>query len=552
MNWLLIAALLAQIIIPKHSETVDVVVANVDITVVDKDGSHVSGLLPDDFEILDNGAPLKITNFSEIQESRSLTPAGFPEAKAPLETPAQPRRIVFLVDNLSLHPDARKRIFDAARRFLRTSLGPNDEAMIVTCANGMKLRLGFTNDRDDIEAAFAEMENDVALGGLRVKEIDELRDELLSMDSAPLATGVARQYATRARGEVQHTADVMKSVLAWLGGVPGKKALVLMTESLPAEPGIEAFRFIATKTNGMAYTNASQEFYAHDIIDSITAAANASGTTIYPIYARGLSSIGNALNSRNPNPIYGGYRGDADGKPGRLLHQGVMPTLADAMMIDKDAFETTKGSLDELAIATGGFASTGGENFDRIFTDIASDLGSYYSIGYHPSASPKHVLTVRMKNPQWTARARQEVINKTDRERAVDLVTGALFEKTTRNDLGVTLHFGAKTLDGKKKARMPLSIRIPIEKLTLLQNKAKFDIHLRVADQTGGLSQTADATRELTVPEADLATMHGKFYTFQVELVAEQRKLRVAAAVTDVQGAVTSIAVQDVDLSVSK
>ena len=43
------------------------------------------------------------------------------------------------------------------------------------------------------------------------------------MESAPLATGVARQYAMRARQEVQHTTDVMKTVLAWMSGIPGKK-----------------------------------------------------------------------------------------------------------------------------------------------------------------------------------------------------------------------------------------------------------------------------------------------------------------------------------------
>jgi VWFA-related protein len=545
MNWLLVAALLAQLTIPRHSETMDVVVASVDVTVTDKDGNHVSGLHADDFELLDNGVPQKISNFSEIQESRSLTAASAssPAEKTPEAAPAQPHKIVFIVDNLSLHPDARKRVFDSARRFLRTSLGPNDEAMIVTCANGLKLRLPFTNDRDDIEASLSGIEHDVALGSLRLKEVAELREELLSMENTGLAIGVARQYASRNRGEVQHTADVLKSVLAWLAGVPGKKALVFMTEALPAEPGIEAFRFINTRTNGHAYADAAQAYYAHDIIDSVSEAANAASTTIYPIYARGLSSLGSSLVTRNPNPIFGKYTGGE-----RLLHQGMMPTLADAMMIDDDAFQTTKHSLDSMAISTGGFATTGGENFDRVFSDIAADLGSYYSIGYRPSSAAKHPIVIRMKNRDWTARARQEVINKSDRERSVDLVTGALFERTSRNDLGVTLHFGKKSIDAKKKAHMTLSIRIPIEKLTLLQNVAKFDIHLRVADQTGGLSQTADATREINVPASDLLKIHGKYYTFEVDLIAEQRQLRIAAGVTDVQGGTTSIAMQDVDL----
>jgi len=162
-------------------------------------------------------------------------------------------------------------------------------------------------------------------------------------------------------------------------------------------------------------------------------------TTLYPIYARGLSSIGNSLNTRNPNPIYGAYHG---GDNEKLLKQGMQP------MLDQDAFDATRNSLRTMAVGTGG------DNFDRVFTDIAADLGSYYSIGYRPTATDaKHKPVVRMKNPQWTARAREEVINKSDRDRAVDLVTGALFERTARNDLGISLHFGKKTVDRKKKAR---------------------------------------------------------------------------------------------------
>ena len=65
MNWPLVALLLAQLSLPAHNETMEVVVANVDVTVLDKDGTHVTGLLPDDFEILDNGVPQRITNIGD-------------------------------------------------------------------------------------------------------------------------------------------------------------------------------------------------------------------------------------------------------------------------------------------------------------------------------------------------------------------------------------------------------------------------------------------------------------------------------------------------------
>jgi len=64
MNRILVAVLLAQLSVPTHNETMEVVVANVDVTVTAKDGTHVSGLLPDDFEILDNGVPQRVMNIS--------------------------------------------------------------------------------------------------------------------------------------------------------------------------------------------------------------------------------------------------------------------------------------------------------------------------------------------------------------------------------------------------------------------------------------------------------------------------------------------------------
>lgn len=103
------------------------------------------------------------------------------------------------------------------------------------------------------------------------------------------------------------------------------------------------------------------------------------------------------------------------------------------------------------------------------------------------------------------------------------------------------------------RLRVPLQIRIPIDRLTLLPSPkgrdALFDVHLRVADPSGALSQTADATRQFSVPPADMEKIKGKFYTFQVDLIAETNKqLRVAAGITDVNGKVTSVAVQDITL----
>src|SRR5687767_1788306 len=113
--------------IPKLTETVDVRVINVDVVVVDrKTGQAVSGLTKNDFTIFENGRPKEISNFYEVR-STPITSAPAPTAPAPRPRTAdipvnQRRRIIFFVDNLSLHPFNRNRVFKAMKEFARDVL----------------------------------------------------------------------------------------------------------------------------------------------------------------------------------------------------------------------------------------------------------------------------------------------------------------------------------------------------------------------------------------------------------------------------------------------
>lgn len=80
------------------------------------------------------------------------------------------------------------------------------------------------------------------------------------------------------------------------------------------------------------------------------------------------------------------------------------------------------------------------------------------------------------------------------------------------------------------------------------ERTARFNVHLRIADTRGGLSKTADAAREVRIPLADVETLPGKWYTFKVDLLSENKPIRVAAGITDVHAGSTSVAVGEVHL----
>jgi hypothetical protein len=65
-------------------ETIEVNVVNVEVFVTDKKGQRISGLTRDDFEILEDGRPAKITNFFAVEGGKTLGES--PDLLAPLPT----------------------------------------------------------------------------------------------------------------------------------------------------------------------------------------------------------------------------------------------------------------------------------------------------------------------------------------------------------------------------------------------------------------------------------------------------------------------------------
>src|SRR6266513_5749561 len=108
----------------------------IDVTVT-KDGKPVTDLRPEDFEILEDGKPQVITNFSYISNlpaADSPKPAPAPKSKDAKALPVPPakinpndqRRIVALVvDDLGLSFESIFRVKKQINKFL-TDVSPND------------------------------------------------------------------------------------------------------------------------------------------------------------------------------------------------------------------------------------------------------------------------------------------------------------------------------------------------------------------------------------------------------------------------------------------
>src|SRR5436305_4492508 len=139
-------------------EQVEVNVVNVDVRATDSSGQPVTGLGKGDFEVLEDGKRVSLTNFEAVtgdRASRTATAPLAPVAPGPqavattAETLPEEQRLHFVIyiDNFNLQAAHRARILKPLRKLVEEQLAPTDRVMIVTYDQSVHVRLPFTSDR---------------------------------------------------------------------------------------------------------------------------------------------------------------------------------------------------------------------------------------------------------------------------------------------------------------------------------------------------------------------------------------------------------------------
>jgi Ca-activated chloride channel family protein len=151
---------------PEGDETIsfDAALVNTHVSVRDAQGHFVSGLIKDDFIVLDDGREQPLTYFS--QESN------------------QPLRVAFVIDRSRSVQKNLSRVQRAIRDFIHSVLRPGkDSACLVAFDSGVYLLQDFTDDANALAAAVSKL---TAAGGTSI--FDALyktsRDKLAGTDEA--------------------------------------------------------------------------------------------------------------------------------------------------------------------------------------------------------------------------------------------------------------------------------------------------------------------------------------------------------------------------------
>ena len=528
---------------PKLVETIDVRVINVDVVVTDRRGNPVTGLKKDDFQIFENGVPKAITNFYEVEGNRarnlvaeadnggvapigsgSIAPiasgsvAPIPEGVGNAED--LKRRIIFYIDNLSLAPFNRNRVFDQMKQFVTTAMRPGDEAMVATYNRSMKVRVPFTRDVSQVQSVLDGLKGESGLGIAGRSERKSAEDRIQESQSYQEAIGIARQYASSVEHDLRTSVASINALMATLAGVEGKKILVLTSEGFPMQPGREAFYQVeeTARTKGWQNTGSTMlepmNYDGTRLIQDVAKAANANGITMYTIHAAGLTG-GSEMSAEHARPI--------------------------PHSVSLAAMTNTTESMQLMAQMTGGLASVQTNNFAEAFRRIQRDLESYYSLGYRAGTERvdrQRYLSVKVRNKDYIVRSRQTFVEKSMYAEMSDRVIANLLYRVKDNDLRILARIGRPLPVDDGFFRVPVDIQIPMESLTLLpQGETEyvggFDIYAVVGNKDNDMSDVARKSHQVRVPASDMKRLSGKYYTYTLEMLMEPGLNRVSLGVVD-------------------
>jgi VWFA-related protein len=561
---------------PAFGESMEVNVVNVDVYVTDEQGKRVTGLKKEDFEILEDGKRVEILNFSSLEggaEAGAPAESAPAEAQAPGGSPDDAWSLVIFVDDANLQAAHRARALRQLREFLQDQIRPGDRVMLATYDMGLHVRVPFTSNfavlgwgLDEISKLAARGEQNGRDRRQAVEAINAIqRDALSDPDPVPCPLNIAtpaHAYAGARRQEVLNSLNALTLLVNSLSGVPGRKAVLHVSDGIPLTPGEEVFQYLAEICGGSGASglgkstdlsangpdeNAQRPFDLAELtpgsyrgisqapIDAQTynlaknfqllaSHANAHRVTLYTLQASG---------------IQGTDASDTSFGPGERLQQ--FPSVGTALR------NGLRNSLQLLADETGGRAILNANQFLPDLSRMREDFVTLYSLGIAPTHNGdgrEHRLTVTVKRPDLRLRYRQSYRDKPVLERSYDRTLAALYYGIEENPLDITVEIGEQAPAAGGQYSVPIRLHIPLFKLAILNQNETYQGKLRlmvvIRDQDGGTSPVRQVEVPLSIPRKEVLNAMGQYYVYNLTLNMKPGIQSVAVAVRDDIGATTS------------
>jgi VWFA-related protein len=435
----------------------------VNVTVRDKDGNFVRDLKADDFTVLEDNKPQKVSSF-DIENTDALPPANVPQvallnnlqkpgAKPPAATtesaasPLKDRRLIVLFFDLSsMQPEEIDRASAAALKYVDKQMAPADLVAVISLGNSLTVNQDFTTDRNALKKALQAFNSGAGQG---FEEGSTGTTEGTADTGQPFTVDDTEYNIFN----TDRRLEALRSIAASLSKVDQKKSLIYFSSGMD-RTGIENQSELRAAINTAVRSNLA----------------------IYTMDLRGLQAM-----------VSGGEAQNAS-------LRGVAPYSGQSMLNQYNSNFSSQETLVTLAGDTGGKAFLDSNDFGKVFNQVQSDTATYYMLGYHSSNPNRdgHYRHISVRPNRtglkmdyrkgYYAPADFKHSNQEERERQLD---EELASDLPTTDLPVYLAAGYFRLSDNKFF-VPVSIVVPGSEIPFTskstQDKATLDVLGLVSD----------------------------------------------------------------------
>ncbi len=504
----------------------------------------VTGLTKDDFTILDQNRPQKITAISEQSYEPSAKPTDAPKnANAVFSNHFDPNSgapssvTIILMDALNTPRQDMAKARSEVAKFLQ-QLQPTEHVALYGLSTNLYVIHDFTSD---IRSLLAALDQSKKGANAYQPSATEVEPSDTGNDNIDAFIDSANQHVADMRtiNRAEMTANVMAAIANSVASVPGRKNLVWVSGSFPfqigtgtsaddpqgAGRGSASVGGVSPQANTAGPDNTVQIRTFQKELEAASEAVNNANLAIYPVDARGLIGASNfSADKRSPTPM-----------PGSPAARSRRPMNATQPAPARENFDT----MIVLAERTGGRAFYNSNDIEYSVRQAVDDSRDSYVLDYYPADTQWdgtfHTIKVEVNRPGIDVRFRMGYFAipdaSTDPLRVEQMMQDAMSSPFQDTDLGLTVETHPGTVSGTRQ----ISVQIGIDS-NRLQFKKTGDLWLDdlqivwlqfAADGKPASARTQSLTTSLT-PEEYLQNQRGEVkITRDVPLKNEATKLRI-------------------------
>lgn len=418
--------------------------------VVTRGGRQVTDLRAGDFEILEDGRPQAITNFSYISNvstpplsptNTAIAPTAAPPAKGNESAPVLPaivrpgdvrRTVALVVDDLGISSVSMAKMKRVLRKFVDEEVQPNDLVAIIRTGEDIGALQLFTTDKRLLYSAIERVRANPC-NRVGIFDVPAIQNGAWSESHFP---GKNCSAGT--------TLKALRFIVQGMRELPGRKSMILLSDSIPDEANLAGevvlpVRLVQPSTldEKRGALSGSSISYS-DQLQQITQLAIRASVVIYAIRPRGLMYAYGPMAADDLTGISGGQR--------------------DQLLRSREDYVKHGDYPSSMASKTGGLTIQSTNDISGGLRKIMDDQKGYYLIGYRPSGETFnrrfHHIKVQVKGRGLAVRTRAGFYGVSDAEvdaqlTARDQTLKALMSPFGSGDIDVRL----ATLFANTKAR---------------------------------------------------------------------------------------------------